>query len=70
MFMIETNQGKCLRCGGCVGVCPAAALELTEHGIACDGGKCTRCRSCVQFCPVGAIELKVDDKKECAEGAA
>lgn len=55
--MIRADIGKCLRCGGCVGVCPATALDLTEHGIACDSNKCTGCRSCVQFCPVGAIAL-------------
>ena len=59
--MIGTDSGKCLRCGGCVGVCPAAALDLTEHGIACDSGKCTSCKTCIHFCPTGAIEL--DDQK-------
>lgn len=55
--MIRTDHEKCLRCGGCVGVCPVAALRLTEHGIACNP-KCTNCQSCVQFCPVGALSLE------------
>jgi len=55
--MIETDPDKCLRCGGCVAVCPAIALDLTEHGITCDGDKCTSCKNCMQFCPVGAIKL-------------
>ena len=55
--MIVTDSDKCLRCGGCVGVCPATALDLTEHGLVCDGSRCTSCRACVQFCPVGAIKL-------------
>ena len=58
--MIETDKVKCLRCAGCVGVCPVAALSLTEHGIECDAEKCTNCRICVEFCPVGAISLKED----------
>jgi len=63
--MIATDSDMCLRCGGCVGVCPAAALGLTEHGIECDSGKCTSCSACVNFCPVGAIELiKAREGKE------
>jgi ferredoxin len=54
--MIRTDSGKCLRCGGCVGVCPRSALTLTEHGIVCDG-RCNSCRICISFCPVGAISL-------------
>lgn len=56
--MIKSDRKKCLRCGGCVGVCPAGALTLTEHGIECDEEKCTKCKTCVSFCPVQALELK------------
>ena len=55
--MISVDSEKCLRCGGCVGVCPKNALSLTEHGIRCSRD-CVRCGICVNFCPVGAIELK------------
>ena len=55
--MIETDKRKCLRCGGCVGVCPSDSLKLTEHGIECSEG-CTKCMTCLNFCPVGAIKLK------------
>ena len=58
--MIKTD-GKCLRCGGCVSVCPADALTLKESGIICSEG-CTNCGICVKFCPVGAI--KMDGGKE------
>jgi len=55
--MVATaDKDKCLRCGGCVGVCPVAALHLGEHGIECSA-KCTKCSLCVQFCPVGALKL-------------
>ncbi len=54
--MIKTDSAKCLRCSGCVGVCPKSALTLTEHGIQCDS-RCVNCRACVNFCPVGAISL-------------
>ena len=56
--MIATDRNKCLRCGGCVGICPVAALDLTEHGIVCDGSKCTDCKACLNYCPVGAIKEK------------
>ncbi len=47
-------DGKCLRCGGCVSVCPADALTLTESGMVCSD-KCTDCGICIRFCPVSAI---------------
>jgi Fe-S-cluster-containing hydrogenase component 2 len=55
--MIVTDKNKCLRCAGCVGVCPVSALTLSEHGIECSP-KCINCSSCVNFCPVGALALK------------
>jgi heterodisulfide reductase subunit A-like polyferredoxin len=55
--MIEPDRKLCLRCSGCVGVCPHSALTLREHGIECDPGKCVRCGICVSFCPVGALKL-------------
>lgn len=54
--MIRTDSSKCLRCSGCVGVCPRSALTLTEHGISCDS-RCNSCKICINFCPVGAITL-------------
>jgi len=64
--MIRADKNKCLRCGGCVAVCPRSALKLTEHGISCVRDKCTNCKICVEFCPVGA--LKLDDKKAGRDG--
>jgi len=53
--MINTDE-RCLRCGGCVGVCPLSALSLGEHGIACSD-KCNNCKICLNFCPMGAIKM-------------
>jgi ferredoxin len=53
------NRDKCVRCAGCVAVCPVMALEFREkQGIANDAEKCTLCRICSKFCPVGAIEVE------------
>lgn len=52
---MKVNRTKCLYCGGCVGICPANALELDETILKVDEKKCTKCGLCVKFCPVGAI---------------
>ncbi len=54
---VESDRDKCLRCGGCVSVCPQMALDLQEHGIECDPKKCVNCSICVEFCPVEALSL-------------
>jgi ferredoxin len=50
------NNNKCLRCGGCISVCPTAALELKDN-IVHDKELCTLCGICENFCPVGAIKV-------------
>lgn len=54
---LNIDRDKCLRCGGCVGVCPVEALELTENGVIIDREKCIECGICDNICPVGAIEV-------------
>lgn len=63
--MWKVDEKKCLTCGGCVGVCPVSALELTSnYGLRCDIKKCISCKACQNFCPVGAIEVEKDEKSE------
>ncbi len=50
------SNNKCLRCGGCLSVCPTAALELKDKVIH-DDELCTLCGICEKFCPVGAIKV-------------
>jgi ferredoxin len=50
------NNNKCLRCGGCVSVCPTAALELRDN-ILHDQKLCTNCGICEKACPVEAIKV-------------
>ena len=49
---------KCCYCGGCVGSCPAQAIELKETRLLVDNEKCTDCGSCVKICPVGAMRVE------------
>lgn len=54
--MIENDPKKCCYCGGCVGVCPVAAIELDETRITIDNKKCINCLACVRICPVQAMK--------------
>ena len=53
---IEIDRSKCIKCAGCVSVCPVAALFFTDK-INCDDKKCISCKNCVKFCPAGALKL-------------
>jgi ferredoxin len=50
------DNNKCLRCGGCVSVCPTAALELRDIVIY-DEKLCTLCGVCEKACPADAIKV-------------
>ena len=50
------DKGKCIRCGGCVAVCPFQALELVNFPEV--DGRCTGCKICEAACPVRAIRVE------------
>jgi uncharacterized protein (DUF362 family)/Pyruvate/2-oxoacid:ferredoxin oxidoreductase delta subunit len=59
------DHAKCVRCGGCVKICPPRALEFVpdegaESGkrVAIDYGACIRCYCCHEVCPADAISLR------------
>lgn len=52
----DINNQKCLRCGGCVSVCPVAALALRED-VVYEEAVCIGCGDCKKACPVDAIEV-------------
>ena len=54
------DSKKCMKCGGCVSVCPFAALELKEE-IMNDRKLCTLCGICEKACPVDAIKVAKND---------
>jgi len=50
------NNNTCIKCGGCVSVCPFAALELKDK-VLFDEKLCTLCGICEKVCPVSAIKV-------------
>jgi heterodisulfide reductase subunit A-like polyferredoxin len=53
---MKVDQNLCLRCGGCVGVCPFDAIEATDGSVG-PNQRCTDCGICGKVCPVGAIRV-------------
>ena len=51
------DSDSCMRCGACVGTCPANAIFLRESGLEFNRD-CTRCGLCVKACPAGALTLE------------
>jgi Fe-S-cluster-containing hydrogenase component 2 len=60
---VKWNKAKCIRCGGCVGICPKSALDLKESGIEVNAEECIDCGACEKFCPVGAMKIEKAKKK-------
>jgi digeranylgeranylglycerophospholipid reductase len=52
--MITIIPHRCTYCGGCVNVCPVAALTLAETRLLVTAD-CIDCGNCVAACPVGAL---------------
>ena len=53
----KINNDTCIKCGGCVSVCPFGALELKDN-ILFNKKLCNLCRICEKACPVSAIKVK------------
>lgn len=57
------DHAKCVRCSGCVRICPAKALVLAPSArdprgrIEIDYERCIRCYCCHEICPEDAIDL-------------
>lgn len=51
------HRDKCIRCGGCVEVCPEQACTMTPEGIVTNRDRCTGCGKCADICPTKATEM-------------
>jgi ferredoxin len=56
--MVKIEAAKCTGCGGCVNLCPDAAMSLSSKDvIAVDEKLCSKCQICVKVCPVRALSM-------------
>lgn len=58
MKKLVHDKAKCLKCAGCVGVCPKMALDMYGLDLQIDHDKCIRCGICTRTCPVGALSIQ------------
>jgi NAD(P)H-quinone oxidoreductase subunit I len=56
---LKYHEDKCIGCGLCTQVCPAAAVVMrrNERKIDYHLFRCTFCGECVKICPVKALEF-------------
>jgi len=60
MIHFEINQQTCIKCGNCVGDCPARIISMEEGYplIAQDKeAGCYRCQHCLTICPTGSVSI-------------
>jgi len=56
--MIKIEKAQCTGCGGCVNLCPDAAMSLTSKDIVViDEKLCSECQICVKTCPVRVLSM-------------
>jgi len=58
MVVIDTTV--CLVCGGCIDLCPKAAIIMDNDKVSVVQDKCIQCKICVQVCPVSAPQFTED----------
>jgi uncharacterized protein len=57
----KLNQGKCIKCGECVEICPSGAATIAEDNYPVfDLVKCIGCAQCIALCPETALKIRWD----------
>ena len=51
---MQIDVDKCVGCGGCVNLCPQAAIYFLDNKAVIDQFACTECRTCVFVCGMAA----------------
>ena len=51
---MKIQTQKCTGCGGCVNLCPAAAISFIGDSAFIEEALCTECGLCAQVCAVEA----------------
>lgn len=58
------NMKKCIGCGFCSNVCPAAAIEMIGKGLEAEikhhVDRCMFCGQCAEICPKIAIKMSTE----------
>ena len=52
--MIQIDTEKCVRCGGCVDLCPTTAIAFEDDVVVIDPQICLACETCIKVCPMKA----------------
>lgn len=54
---VSLTEGRCIRCGSCLDVCPEMDRETAPALPFIDRERCTRCGACVDACVTGTREM-------------
>lgn len=62
----RVNEGKCLKCGKCIRVCPVHNIATDSNGMPewLHSGRCLACFACYHHCPTRAIEYGKRTKRK------
>jgi ferredoxin len=52
--VIQIDTEKCVRCGGCVDLCPTTAIAFENDVVVIDPQICLECETCIKVCPMKA----------------
>ncbi len=52
--MVTIDTGLCVSCGGCIDICPKAAIKMDDDKVYVIPEKCIECKICVLVCPLSA----------------